>query len=84
MPKTTRPLNGSVARRAIADQDQEEHQEEAERHDHADEAELLADDREDEIGVLLRQEGQPLLGALGVAVAEPAARADRHLDWIAW
>ena len=42
-----------------------------------DEAELLPYDRKHEIGVLLRQKGEALLGALGVAGTEPAARADR-------
>ena len=42
-------------------------------------SELLADHREDEVGVARRQERQLLLGALHEALAEEAARADRDL-----
>ena len=41
--------------------------------------EFLPHHREDEIGVPLRQEGQPLLGPLQVVGAEQPARADGHL-----
>ena len=48
-------------------------------HEAADEAPLLADHREDEIGRALRQEFELRLAAVHVALAEHAARADRDL-----
>ena len=45
----------------------------------ADEAELLGQRGEDEVGVLLGQEVQPRLGALHVAAAGEAARAHGDL-----
>ena len=60
-PNATRLLNESFARVGDADHAQEEQQEQRERDRHADEAELLADHREDEVGVLLREEREPLL-----------------------
>src|ERR1043166_6052158 len=62
-----------------AEHHQEEPEEERQRADDADEAELLSHHREDEVGVLLRKEREPLLGPVEEAVPEPAARADRHL-----
>ncbi len=61
------------------EQGEEEHEEEGERDEDPDEAQLLPDDREDEVGVLLRQERQPLLGPCGVSGPEPPAGADGHL-----
>ena len=45
----------------------------------AEQAELLADDREDEVGRALRQEFELRLAAVHVALAEHAARADGDL-----
>ena len=54
----------------------DEHGEQADHHDHADEAELLGEHREHEIGVRLGQVEQ-LLHARAEADAEPLAAADR-------
>ena len=78
MPNTTRLAKGSVARRAIRQHDQEQREEEPQRHQHAEEPEFLPHHGEDEVGVLRREEGEPLLRALREPVAEPAAGADRH------
>ena len=59
-----------------AEQRQEQREEQAQGHEDTHEPQLLTDDGEDEVGVLLRQEGEPLLGALGIPGPEPAARAD--------
>ncbi len=60
-------------------EDKEQRQEEQQCQQHADEAEFLSHDREDEVGVLFRQECEPLLGAIGVAGPEPPSRADGGL-----
>ena len=51
------------ARSAIADDAQEEQEEQRQRDRHADEAELLADHGEDEVGVLLGEKCEALLRA---------------------
>ncbi len=68
-PNATRLLNESLARSAIANDAQEEQEEQRQRERHADEPELLADDGEDEVGVLLGEEREPLLRALREALA---------------
>ena len=78
-PNATRLLNESFARSAILVTRRKSSEEEREREQHADEAELLADDGEDEVGVLRRQEREALLRALREALAEQPPGADRDL-----
>ena len=61
-PNATRLLNESLARVAMRTDAQEQDQEERERQRDADEAQLLADDREDEVGMLGRA-GTPAASA---------------------
>ena len=83
-PKTTRLAKGSVARRAIRSSDQEERQEEQQGHQHPDETQLLSDHGKDEVGVLLRQERQPLLGPCRKPLPNQPPDPIATLDWIAW
>ena len=63
-PNATRLLNESFARSEIRITRRNKKQEQRERHGDADEPELLADDGEDEVGVLLRQKRESLLRAV--------------------
>ena len=72
-----------VARQARRLERARQHQQiEAQHHGHAEEAQLLGQHREDEVGVARRQVAELALGALAVALAHEAARAhgDLRLD----
>ena len=60
-PNATRQLNESFARVGDPNDAKEEKQEQRQRDRHADESDLLADHREDEVGVLLGQKRETLL-----------------------
>ena len=81
-PAREQPERHQAAERIVralrdADHAQEQKQEQRERDQYADEAELLADDREDEVRVLLGKKREPLLRAVQIAAPEPTARPDR-------
>src|SRR6185437_3229950 len=56
-----------------------EEEKERQRDRHAEQAELFADDGEDEVGVLLGKECESLLRSVQKALANPAARSDGDL-----
>ena len=78
-PNATRLENESFARSAILRDAQEEQREQRDADRDADEAQFLAHNREDEVGVLRGQERQPLLRPHREALAEPATGPDRDL-----
>src|SRR5688500_10444804 len=58
---------------------EEQHQKQRQCYSHAKKSHLLADNGEDEIGVLLREKREPLLRAEREALAEHSTGADRNL-----
>jgi hypothetical protein len=74
--------NGSLERQPLVRIRHRRATKEAEQHDRADVAELLGEDREDEVGVLDRQQAEGVLGAVGQALAEEATRADGDLGLV--
>ena len=63
---------------------QEERREEAEHEDHAEESPLLGDDRQDEVGVLHRQEAQLALRPGAKALPEKPPEPTAIFDWRTW
>ncbi len=78
-PKATSEANGVARPRRDAHRAQQQHAEQSQRDRDAEEPQLLPDHGEDEVGVLLRQECEPLLRAEREALPEEAARPDGHL-----